>query len=74
MMKMTRRNYSTRYSEGQILDVKRHLEVASRRKDGGLASGERQRISRATGVSVETIHAVNHGSTWRWIDAEETVA
>ena len=71
---MTRRNYNTVYTEWQILEVKRHLGAANRRSDGGLASGERLRISRATGVSVETIHAVNHGSTWRWIDAEETAA
>ena len=32
---MTRRNYNTRYTEAQILEVKRHLEVANRRKDGG---------------------------------------
>jgi len=65
---MPRRNYKTRYSKAQILEVKRHLEVANRRKDGGLASGERLRISQATGVTVDSIHAINHGYAWGWLE------
>jgi hypothetical protein len=72
MRKMTRRNYNTVYTERQILEVKRHLGAANRRSDGGLASGERLRISRATGVSVETIHAVNHGTSRGWLEEGPT--
>jgi hypothetical protein len=69
---MTRKNYNTVYSKAQILEVKRHLGVANRRRDGGLASGERLRISQATGVSVETIHSVNHGTSWGWLEEGPT--
>ena len=71
---MTRKNYNTRYTEAQVLDVKRHLEVANRRKDGGLASGERLRIAQATGVAVDSVNAINHGSSWGWLDTEEAAS